>query len=396
MESERRFGGVARLPRESGPDAAPVTGIEAHHLMLFAVLVLIGIGLVMVFSSSFVVSERSMSQDGYQYVRRQLSWTGLSLLAFWVAAQIPMPMWRRAAPWIVAGSIVCLLLLFVPGLAASGKNVRRWLRLGGIGFQPSEMAKIALILGLAWLLTRESGCARRFTAGFLACLGLIAAVTAPILVQPDVGTALFIAAVGLTLSFLAGVRLLYLMPAGAVALPTAFLLAFTLFPHVRQRLDTFLRPDADLLGKGHQVNQALIGLGAGGDFGVGLGLSRQKLYYLPERHTDFIFAVVGEELGLAGSLLIILLFATVVLCMRRVADRAPDSFAFLAASGMMLLVGFQAVMNIAVVTGMIPPKGISLPFVSYGGSGLVAMMTGVGIVYGIGRSGSRIARPAHV
>ncbi len=365
------------------PDFAPRrNAVEAHKLAVFAVYVLVAIGLVMIFSSSFVATERGTAQDGFFYLRRQLLWTILSVGAFGLAAQVPARLWRRAAPWILGLTVLALVLLLIPGLAAEGKGVRRWFRFAGFGFQPSEFAKLALVLGLAHWLTREKDLPGRFLAGFCGSLGLIALVTIPILIQPDVGTALFLAAVGLTLSFLAGVRLRYLLPAGAIALPAALVAALFLFPHVRERIDTFLQPDADVLGKGHQVKQALIGLGAGGDWGVGLGLSRQKLFYLPERHTDFIFAVIGEELGFAGSLLVLGLFATLILALRRAASRAPDSFSFIVTAGMMLLIGFQAAMNVAVVTGVLPPKGISLPFVSYGGSGLLVLMIGMGIVYG--------------
>lgn len=381
---QRRAAPLPGMLRNDGSGEVETGILQAHQLVLFAMLLLIGIGLIMIYSSSFVATERGSAQDGYFYLRRQLLWTMLGFAGFLAASSVPVEWWRRSAPWILGAVLLLLLLLLVPGMAAGGKGVRRWFRFAGMGIQPSELAKIALVLGVAWYLTLDADRPQRFVKGFVASVGLVGLVTAPILMQPDVGTAIFLAVVGLSLAFVAGVRLRYLLPSALISLPGALLIALALFPHVQDRINTFLRPSSDPSGKGHQVHQALIGLGAGGDFGIGLGLSRQKLFYLPERHTDFIFAVIGEELGLAGSLLVLALFITLLLALRRVAARATDSFSFLFVTGMMLLIGFQATMNVAVVTGAIPPKGISLPFVSYGGSGLLGMMIGLGIVTAIG------------
>jgi cell division protein FtsW len=264
-------------------------------------------------------------------------------------------------------------------------NARRWIRLGPMSFQPSEFAKLAIVIAAASFAAAKANGLASFRNGFIPACILIAPLAGLILVQPDLGTAVFVGAIGLAVLLVAGLRVRHVGMVAAVALPVVIVGMFLKFGHVQDRILVFMDPEADIRGKGHQIYQSLIAVGSGGFWGKGLGESTQKLFFLPEEHTDFIFAIVVEELGFVGGAFIIMLFAALAYAGARIAKHARDLPGTLITFGITGAIVLQAAMNIAVVTASVPTKGISLPFISFGGTGLVIALAGVGIVINVAR-----------
>ncbi|MBI3269957.1 MAG: putative lipid II flippase FtsW [Planctomycetes bacterium] len=355
--------------------------IRSRNLMLFAVGVLLAIGVIMVYSASYLSSERSgRIADGFHYLRRQGLWVGLGLLALAVTMHVDYRFWFRLRWPLLVVTVGLLGAVLAFGVGDVQHGARRWLRLGPIGFQPSELAKLTAILFFSAYAAADPERLRSFFKGFLPALLILGALCGLTVLEPDLGTTAFLAVVSVALLVAGGARVWHFAPVALLATPVAAYVAYHKFGHARDRIFAFLHPEADPLGKGHQILQALIALGAGGDTGVGLGLSRQKLFFLPERHTDFIFAVLGEEIGLAGTLTVLALFLTLLVAGRAIWRSAPDRFGFLLSFGVLFAIGLQAAFNVAVVTACVPTKGISLPFVSYGGSNLILSLAAVGIV----------------
>lgn len=348
----------------------------AFYILVFCVGSLLMMGLVMLYSAS-------MAEDGAGLLVSQLKWGGLGLIACLLLASIDYRILKRFhIPALLAGSAVLLLILVLTD--QFGKTIngsRRWLIVGG---QPSEFAKVALIVFLAWYGERNLRRMDNLWRGLAipgACIGVFVWL---VFLEPDWGTAMLLAALGGAMLLLAGVRWLHVLPPILAAL---VVLSFMLWdnPVRRERVMAFLHPEEYKEGVGFQAYQAKLALGAGGVTGKGLGNGRQKLGFVPEHHTDFILSVIGEELGLIATLFVVAGFAAIVLCGAAIARGSPDDFGRLLASGVTLLFGLQAFINIGVVTGSLPNKGISLPFISYGGSNLLAMMISVGLLFSVAR-----------
>lgn len=356
-----------------------------RNAYLLNVLALLGIGVVMVFSSSAIRVLPGMESDPFVFIKRHLMFLGLGLGAMAVLARVDYAIWQKLARPLYLLGLVLLVLTLIPGIGTEYNGARRWLRFGGFGFQPSDFAKFALLVAAATYASvrkDELGSIRR---GFVpACIfvGIYAVLT---MAQPDFGTSLFLAASSFLVLICGGLRMRHLLLVGALMLPVASLVMYSKFEHVQTRIMVFLDPQADPRGKGHQVNQSLIAIGSGGVEGQGLGNSTQKLYYLPEQETDFIFAVLAEETGFLGSLVTLALFASLMLIGVHVARRARDRFGTLIATGFTGAVGLQAAINIAVVTASVPTKGIGLPFISFGGSACFFYLCGVGLVLSVAR-----------
>ena len=276
--------------------------------------------------------------------------------------------------WSIALALVLLAAVLVPGLSACINGARRWFSIAGLTVQPSEAAKPLLILGLAGWIVQARDNIGTFTKGFLPALILMGSAVALTAVEPDLGSAALLACVLGAMLFVGGVKLRYALPTAAVVLPVAALLAYSRLGYIRSRLEDFMSGASDPQGAGYQITQSLTALGCGGVTGAGIGQGHCKLLYLPEAHNDFIFALIGEELGLIGALTVILLFVIFIIMGLRVASRAPDMLGSLIALGVTLCAGLQAAINIAVVTHSMPTKGIALPFISYGGSSLVFLL----------------------
>lgn len=355
-------------------------------ILLGAVLGLTALGLVMVYSSSAVFADERLGNPAYFLERQAVALAvGLALmaLAVWVG---PGPL-KTYGPMALLVSVGVLALVFLPGVRHSAGGATRWVHLGPLTFQPSELAKPALVVYLAWSLARKRERMRDFKAGFLGPALFAGMPILMVLAQPDFGTAVSLALVLGVMLFVAGARVSYLLGAVIVGSPIAWhLIAGT--PYRMRRIMAFLDPWSTRHDAGYQVAESLISIGSGGVTGLGLGDGRQKLFFLPEAHTDFIYSIIGEELGLVGTLLVIVLFAVLVWRGFRAAFAAEDAFETYLALGLTSVFGLQASLNMAVAMGLLPTKGLTLPFVSYGGTSLVLSLGAAGLLLAVsGRSG---------
>jgi cell division protein FtsW len=342
-------------------------------------------GVVMVYSASAVIAvEEHHSQ--FHYVIKQGIWTLLGFAAMFLAMRFDYQRLNRR--WIIYGLLLITLFLLVAVFAFSPVNgARRWIKFAGFSAQPSEIAKLSLTLFLARFLDRRAGSEASFWTTFVPCLIVLAAFAGLVVKEPDLGTALMLAIVCFVICFAAGVRPRHMAYASVPALLfVGKMLIFT--PFRWRRLASFVDPWAAQQGAGYQVVQSLIAVGSGGPHGLGFAQGRQKMLFLPFAHSDFIFAVIGEELGLVGTLLVVFVFLIFLWRGMRAALRAPDRFGMLLGIGVVVAIVAQALLNISVVLALLPTKGIPLPFISYGGSSLVPTLTGVGILLNISQYGS--------
>jgi cell division protein FtsW len=349
-----------------------------------ATLALCLAGAVMVFSASAPVA-REASGNPYTFLLRQLVWLALGFAGMFWLMRIDYGRLRRPVV-IFTGLFLVLVLLLGVLFLTKAHATHRWIRLGPASVQPTELAKLAVVLYLAWFLERRrrpgSIGVNDLMRTIAPALGPVVVLMGLVLMEPDMGTAFEILLIALVMLYVAGLSPRYLVAALAAAIPAAYLLIIRV-PYRYERVLAFLHPAADPRGHGFQLMQSLIAVGSGGPFGVGLMESRQKLFYLPEAHTDFIFAVLGEELGLIAALVVLGLFAIYAWRGIRAALLAQDDFGRLAAVGITSMVVVQALINISVVIGLMPTKGIPLPFLSYGGSSLVAMLLATGVLLNI-------------
>jgi cell division protein FtsW len=352
----------------------------AVTILAFCVTSLLALGLVMLYSSS-------MTQVGAHYLMMQLAWCGLGLILCVVAGAMDYQLLRKIVWPLFLVSLVMLVLVLLPlphGLTKRINGAHRWFILPGMRLQPSELGKIALILALAWYGDRFQRRMHTFKWGIACPAVIIAFMLGVIFVEPDRGTTILLAAVGGSMLLLAGVQWRFIIPPVLLA-ALALTVSILHDPMRMRRIFSWIDLEQHKDGVGYQAYQAMIALGSGGLTGLGLGNGRQKLGFVPEHHTDFIFSIIGEELGLVATLLVIVAFIILTLCGFYIALRARDRFGMLLASGITLLISLQAAINIGVVTSALPNKGLPLPFISYGGSNLLAMLTCVGILFSIAR-----------
>ncbi len=356
-------------------------GVDGVLLAIVVILALVG--LVMVFSASAVVAGNRF-HDSIYFLKRQVVWLAIGFVALHVASRMDYAHWRKLAIPLVGFTFVLLALVLVPSVGTMAKGARRWLQMGGFSMQPAELAKLVVVIYLAGYLVKKEGRLDKFWSGFCPPLIIVGLFGLLVLQQPDLGTVVIMTAVALGLLFLGGARLHHLLGVVVLALPVVGALVWG-SAYRRERLLAFLAPWDDPLDTGFQVTQSFLAFGSGGAFGVGLGEGKQKLYFLPEAHTDFVLALVGEELGLVGAAAIMSLFAVFVLRGFQIAGRARKPLGRHLAHGITLLVGVQALINAGVVTGLLPTKGTTLPLVSYGGSSLIVTLLGVGILLNVSR-----------
>jgi cell division protein FtsW len=357
--------------------------VWADRPLLLATLLLMLVGLVMVFSASANMSEQRYG-SAYLFLRKQLLWDILGIVALFSCMRIDYHRWQKTTLiWLGISVVLLVAVLFVGPVV---KGARRWIHLGFFTFQPSELAKISLILWVAGFLDRHRSQIKDLQNGYMPPLLVMGLVCGLISREPDLGTPLLLGTVCLFLLYLAGARLRHLIGTGLLSL---FPLYWEVF-HVgyrHRRMLAFANPWADASGAGYQLTQSILAFGSGGLFGKGLGASTLKLLYLPDPHTDFIFPVIGEELGFVGAVALIVLFIFWGLRGWQAARRAPDLFGQLLASGITSWVLLQAAINMAVSCGLLPTKGLPLPFVSFGGSSLVITMGAVGILLNVSAQG---------
>jgi len=362
--------------------------LETDRWLFLVTLALCLIGAVMVFSAS-AVTAREQYGNAYHFLWRQLLWLGLGLAA--MIAMMSFDYRRLRQPQFVF-TLLSVVLLSLMGLFFFDKShdTHRWIRLGPASLQPSELAKLAVILFLAWFLEARrrphSFGVNSFQYTILPALGVVVIIAGLVLIEPDLGTAVAICVIALAILFVAGLSPAYLLGAAAAAIPIIYL-AVVRVSYRYERVLAFLNPQADPQGAGFQLMQSLIAVGSGGWSGVGLMESRQKLFYLPEAHTDFIYAVLCEELGFLGGAAVLALFTFYAWRGLRASLRAPDEFGCFLALGITVMIVSQALVNLGVVLGMMPTKGISLPFISYGGSSLFVSLLATGVLLNIGQHG---------
>ncbi|PYL06599.1 MAG: putative lipid II flippase FtsW [Verrucomicrobia bacterium] len=357
---------------------------KSAYILFLAVLGLLVIGIVMLFSTSAYA--RDSHGDVYFFIKRQATWVGIGLVLCIFAALMDYHFWQRTWWLWFALALGALVLCYVPHIGLRINGSRRWIGLGPLTFQPSELGKLAAIFFLAaWFARREKPNGNIFS-GFILPLSIISLPAALVLGEVDLGTTALIGATAFVVMFVAGTNLIWL---GGVALAglSALLIIATQISERMGRLSAFLHPQNYKEDAGLQQMQALIAWGSGGMDGLGLGNGRQKMLYLPYAHTDFIFPIIGEELGLRFSLLVVFLFVVIIVCGIMIALHARDRFGLLLGCGVVSLLALQAAVNIGVTTSLLPNKGLPLPFISYGGSNLVACMFGIGLLLNIYRQG---------
>jgi len=354
-------------------------------VLIFLVFLLLALGIVMLASTSGIKADAIYGDPNF-FVKRQGLWMGIALAAGALAARIPYRLWRPAAPLLLGLALALLAAVLVPGLGVKIGGARRWFHVGGFSFQPSELAKFSLLLALAWWMAREKWHIGEFRRGAVLPMVMVGAVAGLIFLEPDYGTTLLSGVVGLAMLFVGGARVLYLSLFGAVG-AIGFALAVLNDPVRWNRIIAFLRQEQFAQTYSFQLVSSINAFIAGGPLGVGLGNSIQKHYYLPEAHTDFIFAIIGEELGVGATLGVVALFAAILVCGLRISLRAADTFGRLLAFGITLMIALQAMINIGVVVGLLPTKGLPLPFISAGGSSLVLSLVQIGVLYNIGLHG---------
>ena len=363
--------------------------LKSDKLLFTATLLLVCTGIVMVYSASAVMAMQRF-QTPYMFLLKQVAWALIGLAALPIVMRVDYRNYRQPVVIWTALGIVGLALvavLFAPRV----NGATRWIILGPLGIQPSELAKIAVILFMAALLERRMERIDEVGYSLLPIGMVLGAVVGLVLAEPDLGTAACIVMIAAMMVFAAGISYRYVIGLVLGSVPVIYLLVFT-SAYRKRRVTAFLDPWADPLGDGWQMIQSMIAIGTGGVFGRGLMGGVQKLFYLPEPHNDFIYSVIGEELGLIGTTLVLACFCVIAWRGLRTAVRAPDRFGAFLAIGLTTMVAFQAFFNISVVLGLLPPKGIPLPFVSAGGSSLLINLVGMGILLNV----SQHASPSHV
>ena len=362
-------------------------------VLLFLTLALIGIGLVMLYSSSSIMAQERFGDSMY-FVKRQIVFALLGLGVLIVSKNLPYVLYRRLVYVILGVTLLSLIIVLLPQVGHRVGGARRWLRFGPISIQPAEFAKLALIIYISYSVAKKKERLRELSVGYAPHLLVSAVFIGLVVMQPDLGTAITFAVLTFLLLFVAGVRLRYLLATGFAVVPL-LALAIAQKGYRWERFLAFLNPWRDPSDTSFQLLHSLLALGSGGPLGVGLGSGQQKLFYLPEPHTDFILAVIGEETGIFGISIVLLLYALLIYKGVKIALRAPERFGTYLAFGLTLAVGLQAFINSAVVMGLLPTKGLPLPFISYGGSSLITNLLAMGILMNINSYASEHSQGWH-
>jgi cell division protein FtsW len=360
--------------------------VRKTRINLFTItIVLICIGIVMIYSSSSIYAWEKYG-DSFYFLKRHLSFLMVGALFTFLAMVVDYRIFRKYARSLLWIALILLVLVLIPGLGREVSGARRWFRFKFISFQPSEFANLAVIIYLADFIARKGDKIKMLLQGFAPPVCVLGATSLLILLQPDLGTVIALSSVVLIMLFVSGVRGRYILTLMLGSLPALYLLVFSV-AYRRARILAFLNPWLDPKGTGFQIIQSQIAIGSGGLFGRGLGHSQQKLFYLPAAHTDFIFSIIGEELGLVGTLGVIVLFMIFIQQGLKIIKNAQDKFGYFLALGLVLMISLKAIVNIGVSCGVFPTKGLPLPFISYGGSSLIFDMVSLGILINIARCG---------
>lgn len=376
--------GSAELRIKETKDKTKRAGMDISFLAL--VVILLAIGVTMVLSASFA---RAYFDPGgvtkgkaTYYFIRQFIFAALGVAAMIICSRLPVGFYKRFSMPVLIAAVI--LLMLVPIIGTNANGAKRWIGLGAFTIQPSEIAKIGIILAFASMICARRGRMKSFRYGILPFAAILAAIVGLLVLEPHFSASIIIVAIGGVMLFLGGARLVWFI-AAAIAAGGGIAVLLTMFPYASTRITTWRDPFASTSDEGYQIVQSLYSIGSGGLTGLGLGQSRQKYLYLPEEHNDFIFSVVCEELGFIGALLILTLFALLIIRGYWIALHSTDRYSFLVAAGITTLLAIQVILNVAVVTNLVPCTGISLPFFSYGGTALLMQMAEMGIVLSISR-----------
>lgn len=352
-------------------------------LLLGSVAFLVALGLVMVFSSSSVTAYATFHDNAY-FLKRQLAYLVVGIVLAYAAYRVDYHKLKNVAPGVVVVTLILLIATLIPHIGFATGGARRWLGFHALSFQPSEFAKLALVLFLAAKLSQLGEGIRSLSKGVAPAFFITFLLALPIFFEPDMGTASLLIFTAFAMVFTAGARLEHLILCALALLP-GVAIAVGSSAYKRARIFAFVDPWRDAQNTGFHIVQSLLALGSGGLFGLGLGASRQKYFYLPEAHTDFIFAVLGEELGMLGGLVVIALFVLFAVRAVTLATKAPDRFGLMLAMGCTFLIVIQAFINVGVVSGSWPVTGVPLPFISFGGTSLIVSLVAVALIANVGR-----------
>lgn len=358
--------------------------------LLFAVLFLVGIGIVMVYSASSALALKKYNSDFY-FLKKQAFFSLLGIVSLVVCSHIPFRVYRSLTYPILFSALGLLIAVLISGVGMSAGGSQRWLRLGSLTFQPAETARLALVIYMAYSLSKKQDGLRQFNIGFVPHVLVLLLFAVPLMLQPDFGSVVIFGAIVWLMMFIAGVPVRHLLTAMVLALPLLYYLMIGAVYRIK-RLVSFLDPWQYPAGEGYQIIHSLMAFGTGGLWGAGIGKGYQKLFYLPEPHTDFIFAVIGEELGFLGVVFILVLYGLILWRGTRIAFRCPDQFGMLLAIGITTAIGLQVSINMGVALGLLPTKGLTLPFLSYGGTSLLLNMACIGILMNIGAADAKRTR----
>jgi cell division protein FtsW len=359
--------------------------LKSDRMLFLTTILLVGLSIIMVYSASVISAERRFNEP-YLFVTRQMMWAALGIAFLAVVMKIDYRVYREPI-FIWTGLVVVTVALIAVLFRPAANNAQRWLSIGGLGIQPSELAKLAAIFFIAALLERRMQRIDDIKYSLTPILILLVVLCGLIYVEPDFGTAMALALIAGAMVFTAGLSYRYIVGSIMVAIPLVAVLVLS-SPYRMRRIAAFIDPWSDPLDTGFQLVQSMIAVGTGGVVGRGLMNGVRKLFYLPEAHNDFIYAVIGEELGLIGTTLVLACFCVIAWRGMRIALRAPDAFGALLALGLTAMVTLQAFMNMSVVLGLVPPKGIPLPFVSAGGSSLLINLLGMGVLLNVSQHAS--------
>ena len=352
-------------------------------ILIIVTLSLLAVGLTMVYSASAIWAEYKFD-DSFFFAKRQMLFAGVGIAAMFFIMNVDYWTWRTWAKVIIIICFVLLLLVLIPGVGNVRNGSRSWIGVGAFSVQPSEFMKLAMIAFLAKYLSERQKLITSFTKGLVPSLGLVFLAFGLIMLQPDLGTGTVMVGTCVVMIFISGARIRHFVFLGLLGV-AGFVALVLSAPYRIKRITSFLDPWEDPLGSGFQIIQSLYAIGPGGLFGLGLGQSRQKFFYLPEPQTDFIFAILSEELGFIGGSFVILLFALLLWRGIRIALGAPDLYGSFLAVGIVAMIAIQVMINIGVVTGLMPVTGITLPFLSYGGSSLTLMLMAIGVLLNVSR-----------
>lgn len=383
---EERAGGLSRGWRTLLPIPHAVRQGGVDRWLLLTTIVLVGVGIVMIYSASAIRAEERFGDSAY-FLKKQVVWAVLGLLAMSWGLLVDVKRLQRLTPILLLVAVLALILVLLPGVGVKINGARRWIRLPGLSFQPAEFAKLALVFFLASYFARRQDRLASFADGFLPPFLVTGVLAGLIILQPNFGTAVVLLVTAAVLFYVGRARWSHMLATAAVTVPVLLLLMLK-SAHGRARLMAMVDPSQVSERATYQLNQAYYALGPGGWLGRGLGNSMQKLFFLPEAHNDFIFAILGEELGFVGTLAVVLLFGVFLWRGTKAAVRAASPFATYLGVGLTTLIVGQAVLNMAVVSGLLPTTGVPLPFLSSGGSSLVIMLFGVGVLLNVSRGAS--------